>query len=94
MQLSELKERIDQLKVLGKKFSGEVKDCRKQLEKVGERLQTCRENMNECRNELTKSERRLLKCREKLTECEVNLTQCRDELDSSHEQITQYALRD
>ena len=84
----ELQEHIDQMKELGEKFSGETKECKKQLVKIGERLQTCREKMRECRDELTKSQRQLEKCQRKLTECEVNLKRCRDELENSHSQIT------
>ena len=31
-----LQERIDQMKELGEKFSGEAKECKKQLVKIGE----------------------------------------------------------
>lgn len=88
-QASELQERINQMEKLGGKFLEEAKGCRKQLDKLGERLENCRINMNECRYELTKSHRQLQKCREKLIECEVNLESCRDELGNNHSQITQ-----
>ena len=39
----ELQKHIDQMDELGEKFSGEAKDCREQLERSRERLQTCRE---------------------------------------------------
>ena len=82
-----LQDCIDQMEELGEKFSGEAKDCRKQLEKSRERLQTCSSKMRECRDELTKSCRQLQKCQEKLTECEVSLKRCRDELGNNHLQI-------
>ena len=66
----------------------QVKDCKEQLGKSHERLQTCKSKMSECKYELTKPQRQLQKCKDKLTECEESVEKCRDELDNSHSQIT------
>jgi len=84
----ELEKRIKEMEELGKKFSGEARDCKNKLEKSRGRLQTCQKKMRECRDELTKSHRRLQECKEKLTECEVSLKRCNDELSENHSQIT------
>ena len=77
-----------QLEDLGGKFSGEVKECREQLNRSLKQLQICREKMSECREEHTKSRIQLQQCQEKLTECQQNLIRCRDKLKDSCSQIT------